>query len=1250
MRSGLKAMFLATVAVAAACSPTGGNGKGLKPEDHTFFPITAGAHALDTQLVDGVMTCESCHPADAPSFKDIACTGCHGHAQGVTDRLHTSVADYAYSSDRCLACHPAGEKVPYDHAGITGECAQCHDVGTQFAALPKAGFTHPATGGSDCGGCHFSFTEWTGGQGGPVGLVSDPSRDLTVNALAPTFSGTTISAVSALTQVLPMKMSHAPTGVAAGAFSACDNCHPNASLGSFFPGSLHSTLNALMLPEPSACGSCHTPSRPEAFVGPLDLARAPSTGPMRHDAVAWANNAPTNLPLVTQDCAVCHLAPTDNNASSWAIGRPQGDGGFEPMRFHANLTAAALMQPGSCLDCHANSRPTAVLTNANAALPANISFDHQALKALDDCASCHVRAAAPQYATWAQGRFHLAGDANPATCLPCHAGQRPTSTAGWQSTTYTQRPFDYGTNARGVTHGAGLDCATCHPGPGSGAWGSTQNWVGGNFVHGAGTLSATTCVSCHMSQRADLLPAPNNNPALINGFDHSLNGTGDCFGCHQATVVANSYVNLYNPGTGNLPNGDWKGGVTYPGSVFVASLTQSLTLQQTRLNRGGPNNLVTSTTATNATYYNGMSHTSAVLPAALNAGPPGAPDNTKCWHCHTNDAGTVTNFSNGVYHSALTNYRATVGGALAPFPQPTTGCNDCHAQMRPTDVVLRAANDLLPMDHNAAFTATVNIGGTNTNNANGLDCSRCHQTAAGTTWADGVYHARIATAVPQDCVTCHYPLMANAARSDLTSGTQYAMRHRSGQLTTQACATCHTTALAQSTTAPATAARWQTGRLHPSLTTQPAACLDCHAVSDPTGATQGSVVYALAQGGTASNGAQWMRHTAASVVGKDCAFCHAADAKQLNSAWNKATVLHKAGVVTSTCRECHGLTNGGGTLPGTNNNMPAGVTDSKTLSPVSSIPNSGVPAGTYARITHADLNATGKDCNFCHTQVGASTSPGIAGNEWEQASFHVKFTSANPLTVNGTTARCSNCHLAEKPGAAYTAYNHTALTGASGSTDCASCHAWPGTGTTTNPNWKGAVGGAPVYISVGGFNITQPPAPNGTTIQGGIANLPHPPGTCAQCHTGGTGGKNAFGYDHAQAPNTNCRACHESGSNLVGTVWNPNAPGAANTSASCSEGGGTIKDRGGDTRAIDVTTIACGDKASTKLCGTRTCSLNHFYPADCSECHNKPAAGIRTTSSGATYVQAWRFPHSRNAMAGATTCCMCHTGAGRGCP
>ena len=124
-----------------------------------------------------------------------------------------------------------------------------------------------------------------------------------------------------------------------------------------------------------------------------------------------------------------------------------------------------MAQPDSCLDCHANSRPQGTLTSKNSSLSSGISFDHAGSSG--DCAACHSTGANPSWTSWKQGKLHLAGDATPSTCLPCHAGERPTSTTAWTSTTYKTSPFDYTTNAAGSTHGDGQDCALCHAGPGN---------------------------------------------------------------------------------------------------------------------------------------------------------------------------------------------------------------------------------------------------------------------------------------------------------------------------------------------------------------------------------------------------------------------------------------------------------------------------------------------------------------------------------------------------------------------------------------------------------------------------------------------------------------------------------------------------------------------------------------------------------------------------------------------------------------
>jgi hypothetical protein len=589
--------------------------------------------------------------------------------------------------------------------------------------------------------------------------------------------------------------------------------------------------------------------------------------------------------------------------------------------------------------------------------------------------------------------------------------------------------------------------------------------------------------------------------------------------------------------------------------------------------------------------------------------------------------GTVTSFANGVFHSALTNFRATVGGPVTALPQPTSNCRDCHATMLPPDIVQRGGNALFSMDHRARFVSAVMIGGQSVSSVDAIDCSRCHATS-GTAWSDGRFHANIASATPQECTVCHYPLMASAA-ADVTTMTRFAMRHRSGQMTTQACQTCHTSSLTRATMMPTAASLWSPGQYHPFATTQPTLCLDCHSLSEPATATQGTSTYVFMNGGgSPTNGGQWMSHTMSAVVGRDCSGCHAADARTMNSAWSKATAFHANAPSVTQCSVCHGTANGRGTVPGTNNNLPNGPTNTATVTASTASP------GVRAQMNHADLNATSHDCNFCHTQQGRSTAPGVQGREWAQARFHSRFTAASPLVMNGTTARCSNCHLAEKPGPTYTTFDHAAYSGATTTPDCGTCHSYPGVAQASppvpTPNWKGAAA-MPAFISVGGFTIPNPPAPNANRVQTGIANLPHPPVAmgvaCTLCHTQASGGRRAFGYPHASSTliNTNCNACHEAGSDLVGTPWN---------------GATTVNAGAGDTRPYTLATVIPSfDGPNTRACP----QPNHFYPVDCKECHLiPPGNGFVTT--GSAYINAWRMHHDRAKMTRPTTCNLCHAG------
>jgi hypothetical protein len=599
-----------------------------------------------------------------------------------------------------------------------------------------------------------------------------------------------------------------------------------------------------------------------------------------------------------------------------------------------------------------------------------------------------------------------------------------------------------------------------------------------------------------------------------------------------------------------------------------------------------------------------------------------------CRYCHANNAGVVTSLADGVFHASLTNFRMTVGAPITPLAQPMH-CGDCHTA-RPHHIVEEAASSLIAMDHAATFAAPVSIGGVMAAAASDLDCSTCHHAAGQSSWADGVFHANIGSAVPADCTTCHYPLMADAAKADLTAGTRYQMRHRSPSMTTQACATCHAMALAKATMTPAAGPLWQTGAYHASLTTQPAACNDCHAVAEPAAATQGTTTYTLAQGGTTSNAAQWMNHASSSLAGKDCAACHAADAVRSGAAWNRASRLHGPVASASTCNECHGLGNGRGTVVGTNNNLPSGLVDAAGITSASAA--TGVPAGTHDQITHTDINVTGNECKLCHTQQGASTAAGVMGQEWAQAAFHRNFNANKPLVVNGTTGRCSHCHLNVKPRATYTGQDHSAFTDTSAQ-DCSGCHSFPGT-NANSPNWLGASG--------------RPHDLTGSTAASAL--------DCGTCH--GMGGSasvhlsvaTASHYGGVSNGNT-CTSCHIDFTAFNGPVTNlqyahTNAAANANGCTGCHNFVNQLYTTMTTTPVLTHPVSAGSHQFSqtTNVTGSkdsRTFTANHTNAnlTRCGACHQY------STTTPTTNIWAFKHRPSNPGISNSTSssgCNMCH--------
>ena len=290
-----------------------------------------------------------------------------------------------------------------------------------------------------------------------------------------------------------------------------------------------------------------------------------------------------------------------------------------------------------------------------------------------------------------------------------------------------------------------------------------------------------------------------------------------------------------------------------------------------------------------------------------------------------------------------------------------------------------------------------------------------------------------------------------------------------------------------------------------------------------------------------------------------------------------------------------------------------------------------MPAGTHDQITHTDVNVTGHDCNFCHTQVGPlDGAPASQGKEWAQAKFHANFTAANPLVMNGTTGRCSNCHLNVKPGAGFAAQDHSALHQRVGQRRTAA-RATRGRAPARPPRPTGSAPPAACrsYITVGGFPIPaaagrhgddadrhrQPAAPDGGARHG-LHHLPR--------DRGGRQGRHRL-RPRLDAHQHQLRLLPRGGQQprRHGVERRDHAPPPAPA-----------------TRGPYTLTSVVATKGGSKLTVTYP---NHFYPVDCYQCHSAPS-GIGDGHHRDRLHQRVDLPaHDQSKMTNPSTCVMCHT-------
>ncbi|MGE3759081.1 MAG: cytochrome c3 family protein, partial [Pseudobdellovibrionaceae bacterium] len=432
-----------------------------------------------------------------------------------------------------------------------------------------------------------------------------------------------------------------------------------------------------------SCSECHTSTRPATTSAGSPH---PSTG----------------------DCLSCHSSSlsavkdlASTSYSSFDLSMWQSATGVPTTTVWdvANDLIVAVKRP----NYNANKILTSWATaNQTLNMPMNHSVSLSGLN-MSNCTSCHANTT-----SYTGGKFHSSlvtlGITQPTQCLTCHNSSQqnvvpsPLITNSSEAFVGPATGVNATTNPTLFNHAtqAGLqNCSTCHQ---QSSW-SAPTWQKGQF-HRTNSIP-TSCQECHAPGRPSGLVG-------VSSFDHSLNGTGDCAGCHTGAISALSTKTAFTTNTSNkLTVSDWAGAVNVPNGLIG---TTTLSVAAVKLNT--QTGAVTSKTASSQSLVLQFNH---------------ANFQTNCTTCHT----TPGVFTGAKFHTTQST-------------QPTS-CKTCHTGALETFVL--GASVQKPLDHNHSTVKS-------------QDCSKCHASPrSGTTnilFKDGLYHSKI-TAQPTTCKECHSP-------------------------------------------------------------------------------------------------------------------------------------------------------------------------------------------------------------------------------------------------------------------------------------------------------------------------------------------------------------------------------------------------------------------------------------------------------------------------------------------------------------
>ncbi len=568
------------------------------------------------------------------------------------------------------------------------------------------------------------------------------------------------------------------------------------------------------------------------------------------------------------------------------------------------------------------------------------------------CENCHINTN-----TFLSARMDHTGITS--GCASCHGGQYP----GVVSQPAAHIPTN------------GLDCSSCH---------NTSTFLGATFSH-IGVV-AGQCGTCHGTQPGvKAMPTVHIPvvPATIGGASVLA-----CDACHTATntggytsflgamyhtsTAATPAANCSTCHTGAYPNVQGTSAFPTHGSIVPPPTPQCDTCH-TAANTGGyttflgaafthPSTVVSpsaSPTGVNAcaTCHNGVLAQTFVAPhVAINTAT------TTCDSCHTTALSTLS------WLGAIFKHPTTVVSPSAGSTGPNA-CATCHNGV--------TAQTYVPPHVSFAAATT---------------CDSCHTTALSTaSWLGAAIVHTSFVGYPAPCANCHNGVTATGKPS-------------THLVTTSACDSCHTTALATLSWLGATGVNHAASPFTAGSVTVTTATGNC----------------ALCHNGTIAKG-QVAGHIPVGSMSCDTAGCHTVGSAITFAPGNMGAAQHSALAATA-CSTCH-----------------SGAYATQGL-------NLGGAVGKVSN--HIPTTITGAlDCNTCHKN-GFTAVSGSAG--WATTNGQMNHNSAQ----GGAPNYCVTCHLT---GVSYMGLaqkkNHN---GASTAKDCSSssCHKPLGSKGSTYSSWN----------------------------------------------------------------------------------------------------------------------------------------------------------------------------------------------------